>query len=174
LTTSDRRPRAPEGNFSAVKALVVIAIIGAAVFGVYLGYLAWSQDSFPTATKPFGNYAVVTSDNFNSTEFAFNLTWENASALPIKAQLTSPSTDAANTPVCEVGLTSVTKGQNIFMPFTITPETATLISVSLNIDVQPTGGGGDFTITYSVASILASNTPISPSNITCQEPAGVE
>jgi hypothetical protein len=174
LTTSDKGPRGTESNFSAVKALVVIAIVGAAVFGLYLGYLAWSQDSFPTATKPFGNYAVVTSDTFNGTEFAFNLTWENASALPVKVQLTSQSTDAANTPVCEVGLTSVTKGQNIFMPFSITPGSTSLTSVSLNIDVQPTGGGGDFTITYNVASISASNTPITPSDITCQEPAGIE
>jgi hypothetical protein len=156
-----------------VRAVVVLAIVGSVVFGVYLGYLAWSQDSFPTATRPFGNYAVVTSDTFNGTEYAFSLTWENASALPVQAQLTSQSTDAANTPVCEVGLTSVTKGQNIFLPFTISPESPTLTSVSLNIDVQPTAGG-DFTIIYNVANITASNTPISPSNITCQEPLGAD
>ena len=151
-----------------------LAILGAVVFGVYLGYLAWTQDSFPTATRPFGNYAVVTSSTFNGTEFAFNLTWLNASALPVKAQLTSPSTDAANTPVCLVGLASVTEGQSIFMPFTISPESPTLTSVSLNIDVQPIGGGGDFTIIYNVSSISASNAPIVPSDITCQQPLGTE
>ncbi len=155
-----------------VRAIVVIAIVGAIVFGVYLGYLAWVNDSFPTATKPFSDYAVVTSNTFNGTEYAFNLTWLNSSALPVQAQLTSPSTDAANTPVCQVGLASVTRGQNIFLPFTISPESPTLTSVSLNIDVQPIGGGGDFTIIYNVASISASNTPIIPSNITCQEPLG--
>ena len=172
MTTSDRPPRTPGSRISAVKAVVVVAIVGAVVFGVYLGYLAWSQDSFPTATRPFADYAVVTSDTFNGTEFAFYLTWVNASAIPVKAQLTSPSTDAANTPVCQVGLASVAEGQNIFMPFTISPESPTLTSVSLYIDVQPTGGGGDFSIAYTVAVISASNAPIVPSNITCQEPAG--
>lgn len=174
MTTSDRVPHAPGSHFSATRAVVVVAIMGAVVFGIYLGYLAWSQDSFPAATKPFGNYATVTSYTFNGTEFAFNLTWENASTLPLKAQLTSPTTDAANTPVCGVGLASVNRGQSIFMPFSISPESPALNSVSLNIDVRPLGGGGDFTIIYNVANILASNTPIVPSNITCQEPAGVQ
>lgn len=174
MTTSDRAHRPPGSHVSAVRAIVLVVIIGSVIFGVTLGYLAYSQDSFPTATKPFGNYAVVTSDTFNGSEFAFNLTWENATALPVEAQLTSPTTDAANTPVCQVGLESVTSGQNVFMPFTISPESPTLTSVSLNIDVQPTGGGGDFTIIYNVANITASNTPISPSNITCQEPLGAD
>ena len=174
MTTSDRAPPAPGSHFSAARAVVVVAIIGAVVFGVYLGYLAWSQDSFPTATKPFGNYAVVTSKTFNGTEFAFTLTWNNASALPVKAQLTSPATDAANTPVCEVGLSAVGNGQTIFMPFTISPESPSLVNVDLSIDVQPVGGGSDFTIVYNTASILASNTPIVPSNITCQQPLGAD
>ena len=152
----------------------MVAIVGAVVFGVYLGYLAWSQDSFPTATKPFGNYAVVTSKTFNGTEFAFSLTWNNASAVPVKAQLTSPATDAANTPVCEVRLSAVSNGQPIFMPITISPESPTLVNVALSIDVQPVGGGNDFTIVYSVASISATNTPIVPSNITCQQPLGAD
>lgn len=152
----------------------MVAIVGAIVFGVYLGYLAWVNDSFPTATKPFENYAAVTSYTFNGTEFAFTLTWNNASGLPVKAQLTSPATDAANTPVCDVGLSAVTEGQSIFLPFTISPESPTLTSVSLNIDVQPAGGGGDFTISYTVASISASNAPIVPSNITCQQPLGAD
>jgi hypothetical protein len=154
------------------RTVVVVAIIGAVVFGVYLGYLAWTNDSFPTETRPFANYAVVGSDTFNGTEFAFNLTWDNASALPVKAQLTSPDTDAANTPVCQVGLSSVSKGQTIFMPFTISPESPTLTNVDLSIDVQPIGGGSDFTIVYNTVSISASNTPIVPSNITCQQPLG--
>ena len=159
---------------SAIRGVVVVTIIAAVVFGVYLGYLAWVNDSFPTQTRPFGNYADVTFKTFNGTEFAFTLTWENASALPIKAQLTSLATDAANTPVCGVGLPNVTRGQTIFMPFTISPESPSLSNVDLNIDVQPVGGGGDFTIIFNTASILATNTPIVPSNITCQQPQGIE
>jgi hypothetical protein len=157
---------------SIIRAVVVAAIVGAVIFGVYLGYLAEVNDSFPTQTKPFGNYAAVTSDTFNGTEFAFNLTWENASGLPVQAQLTSPDTDAANTPVCLVGLTSVSEGQTVFMPFTISPESPTLVNVALSIEVQPVGGGGDFTIVFNTATISATNTPIVPSNITCQQPLG--
>jgi hypothetical protein len=172
LTTSDRGLQASQSRFSAVRAIVVVAIIGAIVFGVYLGYLAWTNDSFPTETRPFANYAVVTSETFNGTEFAFNLTWSNASAVPVKAQLTSPATDAANTPVCQLGLSSVSEGQTIFMPFTISPESPSLTNVDLSIDVQPVGGGGDFTIVFNTVSISATNTPIVPSNITCQQPLG--
>lgn len=160
-------------RLSLPKALVVVAIVGAVVFGLYIGYLAYANDSFPTRTEPFANYATVSSSSFNGTEFAFTLTWQNASALPLYAQLTSPATDAANTPVCGIGLANVTEGQSIFMPFTIT-ESPALSNVDLSIAVKPLAGGSQFTIVYNVPSISAGNLPISPSNISCQEPPGIE
>lgn len=160
-------------RLSLPKALVVVAIVGAVVFGLYIGYLAYANDSFPTRTEPFANYATVSSSSFNGTEFAFTLTWQNASALPLYAQLTSPATDAANTPVCGIGLSNVTEGQSIFMPFTIT-ESPALSNVDLSIAVKPLAGGSQFTIVYNVPSISAGNLPISPSNISCQEPPGIE
>ena len=152
--------------------LVVVAIVGAATFGLYIGYLALANDSFPAQVKPFSNYASVVSDSFNGTEFAFNLKWQNASALPLYAQLTSPATDAANTPVCEVGLSTVASGQTIFMPFTISPASATLSNVDLSVAVKSIANGNEFTIVYNVASVSANNSPITPSNISCQEPLG--
>lgn len=170
--TSDRATgTAAGGRASKVRVIVLVTLIGAAVFGLYIGYLALANDSFPAQVKPFGNYARVTSETFNGTEFAFNLTWVNASALPLYAQLTSPATDAANTPVCQVGLSSVTSGQTIFMPFTISRPTATLTNVDLSIAVKP-AGGGEFTIVYNVASVSAVNGLITPSNISCQQPLG--
>ncbi|MDG7010216.1 MAG: hypothetical protein JRM71_05415 [Nitrososphaerota archaeon] len=160
-------------RLSLPKALVVVAIVGAVVFGLYIGYLAYANDSFPTRTEPFANYATVSSSSFNGTEFAFTLTWQNASALPLYAQLTSPATDAANTPVCGIGLANVTEGQSIFMPFTIT-ESPALSNVDLSIAVKPLAGGSQFTIVYNVPSISAGNLPIFPSNISCQEPPGIE
>lgn len=160
-------------RLSLPKALVVVAIVGAVIFGLYIGYLAYANDSFPTRTEPFANYATVSSSSFNGTEFAFTLTWQNASALPLYAQLTSPATDAANTPVCGIGLSNVTEGQSIFMPFTIT-ESPALSNVDLSIAVKPLAGGSQFTIVYNVPSISAGNLPISPSNISCQEPPGIE
>ena len=156
------------------RVVVAIAIVGAVAFGVYVGYLAWANDSFPAQERPFGEYASVVSSSFNGTEFAFRVQWVNASYLPLYAQLTSPATDAANTPVCGTGLTSVQGGQTIFMPFSISPPSATLSNVNLSIAVRPVGGGGDFTIVYNVAGVSASNLPITPSNVSCQQPLGTQ
>jgi hypothetical protein len=154
--------------------VVVVAIAGAALFAVYLGYLAWANGSFPTAERAFSQYANVTSSNFNGTEFAFNLQWKDSAYLPVKAQLTSPATDAANTPACDIGLSSVKSGQPIFLPFTISPPSATLSNVNLYIEVQSVGSGSDFTIVYNVPMVSATNVLITPSNITCQEPLGTQ
>ena len=153
---------------------MVVAILGAVAFGLYLGYLAWANDSFPAQTKPFSDYANVTSSSFNGTEFAFNVHWRNSSYLPMYAQLTSPDTDAANTPVCGIGYASVQTGQLIFMPFTISPPSATLSNVDLSIAVKSVATGGEFTIVYNVHLVKAGNSPIVPSNISCQQPLGTE
>lgn len=166
--------KVPAHGASRAKVAVTIAIAGAVVFGLYLGYLAYANDSFPAKQEPFASYAHVVSETFNGTEFAFNVQWDNASALPLYAQLNSPSTDAANTPVCDVGLSSVTSGQTLFMPFTITPASATLQNVDLSIAVRSMATGSEFTIVYNVASISATNTPITPSDISCTQPLGVE
>lgn len=154
--------------------MVIVAIVGAVAFGLYIGFLAYANDSFPSQVRPFSNYANVVWDAFNGTELAFRVQWENASAIPVKAQVTSPATDAANTPVCDVGLSSVKSGQTIFMPFTISPASATLDDVSLNIDVQPVAGGGDFTVIFNLGTVSAppNNLLITPSNVTCQQPLG--
>lgn len=159
---------------SKAKLAIVAVIVGALVFGLYIGYLAWTYDSFPSAQRPFGDYASVVSSTFNGTEYAFLLRWNNGSFLPEYAQLNSASTDAANTPVCSTGLSSVQGGQTIFMAFAISPASATLANVDLSIAVKQTAGGGEFTIVHSIASISADNTPITPSNISCQQPSGFE
>jgi len=154
------------------KVFVVLAIVFATVFGLYLGYLAFANNSFPTQEMPFANYASVVSSTFNGTEYAFVVQWNNATYLPLYAQLTSPATDAANTPVCGTGLTSVTVGQQVFMPFTISPATATLQNVDLSIAVGKTPSNPLFTIDYNIPDVNATNAHITPSNITCEEVAG--
>ena len=173
MTTSDRAgPGTPSGRPSAARVLVVLAVVLAVVFGLYLGYLAYSNNSFPAQEMPFGNYASVLSSTFNGTEYAFVIQWNNATYIPLYAQLTSPATDEANTPVCGTGLTSVAAGQQVFMPFTISPATANLANVDLSIAVGKSASSAAFTIVYNVASVNATNTPITPSNITCQEVSG--
>jgi hypothetical protein len=154
--------------------LVVVAIVGAAAFGLFLGYLAYTNDSFPAQQRPFGDYASVVYSSFNGTEFAFHVEWLNASYVPLYAQLTSQTTDAANTPVCSIGLSVVKSGQMVFMPFGISPASVTLSNVDLSIAVKSAINSTEFTIVYTVASVSASNGIITPSNLSCEEPAGVE
>jgi hypothetical protein len=154
--------------------LVIAAVAGATIFGLLLGYLAYTSDSFPTQQRSFGEYAKVVSSTFNGTEYAFMVKWNNSNYVPLYTQLTSQTTDAANTPVCDLRLASVKGGQTIFLPFTISPATATLSDVNLAIAVRSATNSTEFTIIYEVPSVSATNAPITPSNVTCQQPGGGE
>lgn len=149
---------------------MVIALVGAVAFGLFVGYLAYSSDSFPAQTRPFASYAKVVYSSFNGTEYAFRIEWNSSNYVPLFTQLTSPATDAANTPVCGLQMASVNSGQTIFLPFTISPESASLSNVNLAIAVQSATNSTQFTIIYNVPLVSATNAPITPSNITCQEP----
>jgi len=157
---------------STAKMLVIVALVGAVAFGILIGYLAYSSDSFPAQERPFADYAKVVYSSFNGTEYAFRIEWNSSNYVPLFTQLTSPATDAANTPVCDLGMPTISSGQTIFLPFTISPETASLSNVDLAIAVQSATNSTQFTIIYNVPLISASGVAITPSNITCQEPAG--
>lgn len=157
---------------SRAKLLVMVALVGAVAFGLFIGYLAYSSDSFPAQERPFADYAKVVYSSFNGTEFAFRVEWNSSSYVPLFTQLTSPATDAANTPVCDLEMSSIKSGQTIFLPFTISPASATLSNVDLAIAVQSAANGTQFTIVYSVPLVNATNAAITPSNITCQQPLG--
>jgi len=159
-------------KMSTAKLLVVVALVGAAAFGLLLGYLAYSTDSFPAQTRPFANYARVVYSSFNGTEYAFGVEWNSSNYVPLYTQLTSPATDAANTPVCDLKVSSIESGQTLFLPFTISPASATLSNVDLAIAVQSAANSTQFTIIYNVPLVNATNALITPSNITCQEPLG--
>jgi hypothetical protein len=155
---------------SKTKLLVLAALVGAVAFGLLIGYLAYSSDSFPARERPFSDYAKVVYSSFNGTEFAFRVEWESSNYQPLFTQLTSPATDAANTPVCDLKLSNATSGQMIFLPFTISPASATLSNVDLAIAVQSATNSTQFTIVYNVPLVAATNAPITPSDITCQQP----
>jgi len=154
------------------KLLVILALVGAVAFGLFIGYLAYSTDSFPSQERPFADYAKVVYSSFNGTEYAFRVEWNSSNYVPLFTQLTSPATDAANTPVCDLQMPSIRSGQTVFLPFTISPASATLSNVDLAIAVQSATNSTQFTIIYSVPLVTASNTVIAPSNITCQQPLG--
>jgi hypothetical protein len=151
-----------------------VTVVAAVAFGLLIGYLAWANDSFPTREGTFADYATVTSTQFNGTEMAFWVQWTNSDYLPYQAQLTSAVTDAANTDVCGLGLSNVTVGQTLFMPFAIATPTPVVTSVDLSIAVQSMVNGTRFTIDYIVPNASAQNGDIMPSNIACQQEMGVE
>jgi hypothetical protein len=149
------------------KVLIVAALVGAVAFGLLIGYLLWTYDSFPAEVKPFGDYANVTSTRFNGTEYAFTLEWLTPDAVPQYAQLSSPTSQAATTDICELNLSSASRGQTIFMPFGLAEPSTSLSNVELSIAVKPVGAGSDFTIVYSVDSVLAVQGDIQPQNLSC-------
>lgn len=153
---------------------VVAAIAGATMFGLYLGYLAYTNDSFPVQQKPFGDYASVVSATFNGTEIYFRVEWTAGSGFtPLYAQVTSPTSDAANTPVCGLNLTSVSQGQMIDMPFAISGATSTsLSSVDLAIAVRSSSNMTQFTIVYHLDTVPAQSGNIQPSDYACEQPQG--
>ena len=155
---------------AGTKVFVILAIGGAVLFGGYIGYLAWSNDSFPIQEKPFGDYAAVASSSFNGTELAFEVKWLSAEYLPLYAQVTSPTSDAANTPVCGLGLQNVTEGQVIPMPFGISKPSSVLTNVDLSIAVRSVATGAEFTIAYHAGSLPAQQGNITPSNFSCRQP----
>jgi hypothetical protein len=158
------------GRISTAKVLVIIAIAGAVVFAVYIGYLAFVNESFPVEERPFSNYAVMASPpQFNGTEISFHVTWLNSDYLPVKAQVTSATSDAANSPTCYVNLASVSAGQVIAMPFGLSATTPIIQSAQLSIDVSTVSTGHEFTIVYTVNNTSAVQGDVTPTNISCQE-----
>ncbi len=172
MTTLGSVPARKGPNWSSI--IVIASISGAVMFGGYYGYLAWANDSFPAQVKPFADYANVTSWYFNGTEFAYHVEWLNSGYLPEFAQLTSPDTDAANSPVCNVGVTSVQDGQVLFMPFALGQPSGAVQDASLSIAVKNLTSGAEFTIVYNIANATAENGDIQPVSQACYEPAGVE
>jgi hypothetical protein len=153
------------------KAIVIVALLGSASFGLFLGYEAWTNDSFPAQVRSFNDYANMTGSTFNGTEYSFTVSWKSGEYLPLFAQVTSTTSDSANTPVCSLGLTSVQSGQSLMMPFKINGVESSLSNVQLAIAVRPAGGGSEFTILYNVTSVVAVPGDISPSGYSCEEPS---
>jgi hypothetical protein len=157
----------------AARVAVIVAIVGASAFGLYLGYLAYTNDSFPAQQKPFGEYASVVSSTFNGTEVYYKLQWTASNEfIPLFAQLTSPTSDAANSPVCALNLSAISRGQTFDLPFAIATPSTSISSVDLAIAVRSVTNGTEFTIVYHVDSFTAQPGKIQPSTYACEQPAG--
>jgi len=164
--------KAKQRRPSLAKILVIAAFVGAVAFGGYLGYLAWTNDSFPSQQMPFNEFAKVTTVQFNGTEYAVTITWLSGDNLPLYVQITSSVSDAANSPTCQLGFATVTVGQSIFMPFGISGSSAAPTSVDLWIAVKPTIGA-DFTIQQQISHYTSTIGDITPTRFACTEPASV-
>jgi hypothetical protein len=163
-----------KGGPSLAKAAVVAAIVGAVVFGLYVGYLEWTYDSFPVRQEPFGSYAQVVYSGFNGTEYSFGLKWLNASYVPLYAQVTS-DTDAGNTIVCGVGPNPPQAGGVFYMPFAASQTSAVLQNVQLSVAVGARNTTKAlFTIQYDFGTVSASAGDVVPISGVCKQPQGVE
>jgi len=154
-------------RWSLTKIAVIVAVVGALVFGLVLGFLEYQNDSFPVATKPFGEYASVAAFVFNGTEVYFRLEWTTSgNYTPLYAQITS-DTDIANSPVCLIGLNSVSRGQTIDMPFAVAGTTSALQDLELSVAVRSNSNMTEFTIQYQMGQVDAQPGDISPSTYAC-------
>ncbi|MDA4121199.1 MAG: hypothetical protein OK404_02190 [Thaumarchaeota archaeon] len=160
------------GRPSRSKLAIVGAIVGAVAFSIFLAYQAWTNDSFPVQQKPFADYASVQSYSFNGTEIGYQVRWLSSDYLPLFAQVTSSTTDAANTPVCGLGLRTISTGQVIPMPFAVGHPSATLTNLDLSIAVRSVATGSEFTIVYNIGSVSAQQGNVMPSGFVCQQPSG--
>ena len=156
------------GTRSKARVVVIVAIGGAAIFGVFLAYLAWTNDSFPVQQKPLGDYATVQAYFFNGTEVVFQVRWLSSGYLPLYAQMTSSTSDTANSPVCGLGLQNVTSGQVIPLPFGVSRPSASLGNVDLSLAVRSVATGSEFTIKYSIASLDAHQGNLTPTGVVCR------
>jgi len=156
------------GRLSKARVVVIVAIGGAAIFGAFLAYLAWTNDSFPVQQKPFGDYATVQAYSFNGTEVVFQVRWLVSGYLPLYAQMTSSTSDTANSPVCGLGLQNVTSGQVIPLPFGVSRPSASLGNVDLSLAVRSAATGSEFTIKYSIASMDAHQGNLTPTGVVCR------
>jgi hypothetical protein len=152
------------------KALVLVALFSAVAFGGVLGYLALSNDSFPSRESPFQNYASLASATFNGTEYSFRLNWLSTNYTPKFAQISSDETDAANSPVCDIGQNVSGPGGTLFLPFAINTPSSSLGHVDLWLDVEAVNGT-QFSIVYHANPVSAVQGDIEPSDITCNQPS---
>lgn len=101
----------------------------------------------------------------------FKLRWTSSGNFtPLYAQITSPSSDEANSPVCDLGIGSVVTGQTLDLPFGTGAPASALSNVDLSIAVRANANMTEFTIVHTVAQINAQPGTISPSNYACEQP----
>lgn len=144
-------------------------LVGALAFGLFLAYLEYENQSFPAAEKPFSNYATVIASEFNGTEVYFKVEWTTSGNFtPLYAQMVS-TVDAANSPVCGLGITSLSKGQTIDLPFATTGPASALSDVQLFIAVRADTNMSEFTIQYQMGQVIAQPGNITPSTYACSE-----
>jgi hypothetical protein len=154
-------------RWSVPKVLALAAVVGAVAFGIGFSLLEYQNNSFPSSTKPFTEYASVVKSVFNGTEVYFRLEWTaGGNYTPLYAQVTS-STDIANSPVCLLGLTSISQGQTIDMPFAVAGTTSALADLQLSVAVRANTNNTQFTIQYQMGQVEAQPGDITPSTYAC-------
>jgi hypothetical protein len=154
--SSSQGSKRPGRNYG--KLIVVGAVIAASAILLYVATTSLGSPSFPSEQKPFSEYATVMSSTFNGTEYNFQLQWRAAgNYTPLFAQMTSTSSyeDSA---VCDVGISSISRGETLNLPFVL-PENATTLS------------GVGLTIQFQAGNATAISGDIAPSSYACFTPS---
>ncbi len=148
------------------RAVVILALLSATAFALFIGYQIWSNQSFPVDERPFSQYAAVASATFNGTEYAFTVKWLANDSAPLYAKVTSGT---AESPLCTVDAGTPPGGQTLFMPFGLSAPSGSLSDVDLLIAVKSIPTGAQFTIVYHVDSVTATPGNIQPQNLSCAQ-----
>jgi hypothetical protein len=151
------------------KIIVAGVILGAAAFGLLLVYFAFLNDSFSTNIRPFGTYASIQTAVFNGTEVSYTVQWNSPNYTPLYAQITSPNSDEANSPVCDM---PAPDGQVYVLPFATTTPSTALSQVTLEIAVKSSTNSTQFSIEYELNQMTAAPGDLVPTSYSCSEPAG--
>ena len=150
------------------RVIIVLVIVGALAFSLYLGIEAYENQSFPVQTEPFALYATVTEARFNGTIYLFVLNWSNGNYTPLFAQMTADQ-DQANSPVCSIGDSSVSTGQTLTLPFSTNGPITSVSNVDLYIAVKNNTSMNEFTIDYHINNATAQIGDLAGINYSCVE-----
>lgn len=120
-----------------------------------------------SSSNQLGGYAKVLSASFNGTELFFSVEWLSSNYLLVSYQISSSTSDSANSGSCTLGQQAVPEGQTIGLAFHVSPVSATIDSVNLFITVRSAATGSESTFSYRISALSATNGPIPYTPYTC-------
>jgi len=158
-------PLSPKRNYG--KIIIVLAVVIGSAIIIYAAVQQSNGPTFPTEQKPFAEFARVVSSTFNGTEYSFRVEWTSGGNYTLLFAQMSSSTGVGNSPICNVGIRSIARGQTVDLPFSLSGNASALANVGLALAVQSEGNSSQFTIQYRAGNATAVSGDIQPSTYAC-------